>query len=199
MNIAYFDTFAGISGDMTLGAFIHAGVPLEHLRIELTKLGVSGYSLHSRIIERSAISAVKIDVETEDEDRHEHHHNHPQPHSHRSLADILSLIKSSGLTARIQSRAERIFIVIGEAEAKIHNTTIDKIHFHEVGAVDSIVDIVGACICLEYFDIEKLYSSPVRIGNGGFVNTQHGTMPIPTPATVEILKGYPTIPTEIPH
>ncbi len=210
MNIAYFDTFAGISGDMTLGAFIHAGVPLEHLQQELAKLGVQGYSLHSRIIERSAISAVKIDVETENEhhshneeaNEHHHHKEHShshREHSHRSLTDILSLIKASKLPARVQNRAEKIFTVIGEAEAKIHNTTIEKIHFHEVGAVDSIVDIVGASICFEYFGIEKLYSSPIRIGSGGFVNTQHGTMPIPTPATVEILQGYPTVLTDIPH
>jgi uncharacterized protein (TIGR00299 family) protein len=196
MNIAYFDTFAGISGDMTLGAFIHAGVPLSYLQEELKKLRIEGYTLHNHGIERSAISAIKIDVEVEHEHHHEHSHEH---HSHRSLTDILSLIKSSKLPARVQNRAEKIFTVIGEAEAKIHNTTIKKIHFHEVGAVDSIVDIVGACICLEYFNIEKLYSSPVRIGNGGFVNTQHGTMPIPTPATVEILKGYPTVLTDIPH
>lgn len=200
MTIAYFDTFAGISGDMTLGAFIHAGVPLEHLQIELKKLGIGGYSLHSRIIERSAISAVKIDVEIEGEHHHHHESHHNHEHSHgkaRSLKDILSLIKSSELSAQIQRRAEKIFTVIGEAEAKIHNTTIDKIHFHEVGAVDSIVDIVGTCICLEFFNIEKIYSSPIHLGSGGFVNTQHGTMPIPTPATVEILKDYPTVLTNI--
>jgi uncharacterized protein (TIGR00299 family) protein len=217
MTIAYFDTIAGISGDMTLGAFLHAGVPLEFLRKELAKLSVGGYSISTRTVERNTIAAQKVDVTIDGEgdsatphlhdhhtDGHNHHthdhhqHQHDHPHPLRSLADILGLIDQSTLPPRVRERAARIFTVIGQAEAKIHGTTLDKIHFHEVGAVDSIVDIVGACICLEYFGIDAVYSSPVKLGSGGFVHTQHGTMPIPTPATLEILQGYPTILTDIP-
>lgn len=208
MTIAYFDTIAGISGDMTLGAFLHAGVPLEHLRKELTKLSVEGYSIITRSVDRNAISALKVDVTIDVEDggtksHHHHagehnHHTHDHHHPSRSLEDILGMIDHSTLAPRVKERAARIFTVIGQAEAKIHGTTLDKIHFHEVGAVDSIVDIVGTSICLEYFGIDAVYSSPIKLGSGGFVNTQHGTMPVPTPATLEILQGYPTILTDIP-
>ncbi len=221
MKIAYFDTIAGISGDMTLGALIHAGVPLDFLQKELAKLQVTGYSVSTTSVERNAISAIHVDVTMDGEaapqesakhvhEGHDHPHDHHQeghaahhhPHQHsastRSLKDILALIGKSGLNSRIQERASKIFTVIGEAEAKIHSTTLEKIHFHEVGAVDSIVDIVGASICLEYLGVEAVYSSPVKLGNGGFVDTQHGKMPVPTPATVEILKNYPTLLTDIP-
>jgi uncharacterized protein (TIGR00299 family) protein len=138
----------------------------------------------------------------------DHHHSHDasshhhggsaHPHHSRSLKDILALIEESALAARVQERASKIFTIIGTAEAKIHNTPLDEIHFHEVGAVDSIVDIVGTAICMEYFGINAVYSSPVKLGSGGFVNTQHGKMPNPTPATVEILKEYRTVLTDIP-
>jgi len=182
MRIAYFDTFAGISGDMTLGAFINAGLPPEHLNAELSRLNLKGFRLETREIKRSAISATKVDVITEESGHH-----------HRSLADINKIIDESSLSSIVKERAKKIFHAIGIAEAKVHNTTIDNIHFHEVGAFDSIVDIVGTAICLEKFGIEKVYSSPVPIGCGGFVKTQHGTMPLPAPATLEILKNYPTV------
>ncbi len=216
MKIAYFDTIGGISGDMTLGAFVHAGIPLEVLRRELMKLAVEGYSLEQTTVQRNAITAVKINVVVEGEgapaeaqphhdhhhvndDESHHHHSHSHSHPTRSLKDILALIHTSSLAARVQDRASRIFTVIGTAEAKIHNTNLDQIHFHEVGAVDSIVDIVGTAICMEYFGIDAVYSSPVKLGNGGFVNTQHGQMPNPTPATVEILKDYRTVLTDVPY
>jgi len=215
MTIAYFDTIAGISGDMTLGALIQAGVPIDHLQRELSKLPLDGYSIGMRTVQRSAITAVKVDVVLQGEEAQpkthvhpdDHHghgvHSHEQvqhTHSHpsRGLSDILALIRSSTLVARVQERASKIFTMIGEAEAKIHNTTLEKIHFHEVGAVDSIVDIVGTSICLEYLGVDAVYSSPVKLGNGGFVETQHGKMPIPTPATAEILRNYPTLLTDIP-
>jgi pyridinium-3,5-bisthiocarboxylic acid mononucleotide nickel chelatase len=215
MTIAYFDTIGGISGDMTLGAFIHAGVPLDFLRQELLKLPVGGYSLEQKFIQRNAITAVKLNVIVEGEnvigelhaqddhhhshDAHSHHHDSPAHSRHsRSLKDILALIEKSALPARIQERASKIFTIIGTAEAKIHSTTLEQIHFHEVGAIDSIVDIVGTAICMEYFNIDAVYSSPVKLGSGGFVNTQHGKMPNPTPATIEILKDYRTVLTDIP-
>ncbi|HTR82406.1 MAG TPA: nickel pincer cofactor biosynthesis protein LarC [Bacteroidota bacterium] len=215
MTVAYFDTIGGISGDMTLGALIQAGMPIEFLRTELSKLPLAGYSVNQRTIERSAIAAIKVDVDVEGEEKHsaphshEHdhhdhghhaheHEHHVHAHPSRSLKDILALIERSTLGKRVQERASKIFTVIGDAEAKIHNTTPEKVHFHEVGAVDSIVDIVGASIGLEYFGVEAVYSSPVKLGSGGFVETQHGKMPIPTPATVEILRDYPTQLTDIP-
>ena len=215
MTIAYFDTISGISGDMTLGAFIHAGVPLEYLRKELQKLPVEGYSLEQKTVQQNAITAVKLNVIVEGENaiveshaHDDHHHPHDgqshhhgslaHPHHSRSLKDILALIEKSALAARVQERASKIFTVIGAAEAKVHNTTLEQIHFHEVGAVDSIVDIVGTAICMEYFGVDAVYSSPVKLGSAGFVNTQHGKMPIPTPATVEILKDYRTVLTDVP-
>ncbi|HEY5615221.1 MAG TPA: nickel pincer cofactor biosynthesis protein LarC [Bacteroidota bacterium] len=187
MNIAYFDTIAGISGDMTLGAFVSAGLPVDELAAELKKLNLHGFELHASHIERSGIVATKVDVVISE-----------QPHSHRHLKDINAIIDNSSLSDPVKQTAKKIFLEVAVAEAKVHNSTLEKIHFHEVGAIDSIVDIVGTAICLDTFNIEAVYSSHVRTGNGGFVKTQHGTMPIPTPATVEILKGYPTELTDIP-
>jgi uncharacterized protein (TIGR00299 family) protein len=182
MKIAYFDTFSGVSGDMTLGAFVSAGVPLEELKAELGKLGLTGVELEASHIVRSGITAVKLDVVISAPEK-----------KHRHLKDILALIYESSLSERVKRDARRIFEEVGKAEAKVHNTTIEKVHFHEVGALDSIVDIVGAAVCFELAGIERVYSSPVRLGSGGFIRADHGTMPLPAPATVEILKGYPTV------
>jgi len=186
MKVAYFDTIAGISGDMTLGAFVSAGFSVNELSSQLNKLNLSGFELEARHVERSGIVAVKIDVIISD-----------QPKYHRHLKDIYELINTSALSSRVKEQAKKIFHEIGVAEAKVHDSTLEKVHFHEVGAVDSLVDIVGTAICLEHFGIESVFSSPVKLGSGGFVNTEHGKMPIPTPATLEILKAYPTILTEI--
>jgi uncharacterized protein (TIGR00299 family) protein len=188
MKIAYLDTVSGIAGDMTIAAFVSAGLPLDDLVSELKKLPISGFELIGKHVQRNSIAAVHLDVVVSHE-----------PHYHRHLKDILSIINQSSLTDRIKERAQSVFTVIAGAEAKVHNTSIEKVHFHEVGSLDSIVDIVGTAICMEKFGIERLYSSPVRLGSGGTVNTQHGIMPTPTPATVEILKNYPTILTSIPH
>lgn len=187
MRIAYFDTVAGISGDMTLGAFISAGVELEQLQNELLKLNLTGYELKTETVTRSGISTVKLSVVV-----------HKQPHYHRHLKDIYTIIDSSKLNDKVKDSAKKIFLELAKAEASVHNTTIEKIHFHEVGAVDAIVDIVGTAICLDILNIEKIFSSPVKLGSGGFVETEHGRMPIPTPATVELLKYYPTVLTDIP-
>ncbi len=186
MRIAYFDTIAGISGDMALGAFVSAGVRIDDLIAELLKLGLPGYEIRASHIERSGISATKVDVVTSEQ------------HVHRHLSDINRIIGESALSPVVKARAGKIFNVIGSAEATIHNTTLEKIHFHEVGAIDSLVDIVGTAICLEQLGIGAVYSSPIKLGSGGFVNSEHGKLPVPTPATVEILKGYPTLLTDIP-
>ena len=182
MNVAYFDTIAGIAGDMTMAAFVSAGLTIDELSHELAKLSIGGFDLVGSHVERNGISAVHIDVVISQ-----------APHYHRHLKDIHSIIEASALSEETKTRAKSIFDTIAQAEAKVHNTTIEKVHFHEVGALDSVVDVVGAAICLEKFGIERVYSSPVRLGSGGFVETQHGTMPVPTPATLEILKDYPTV------
>jgi uncharacterized protein (TIGR00299 family) protein len=187
MRIAYLDTLAGISGDMTLGAFLSAGVRLDRLINELRKLNVSGYELSASHIKRNGISATKVDVVISE-----------APSYHRHLSNINAIIEQSSLSTTVQNYAKKIFYEVAVAEAAVHNSTIEKVHFHEVGAIDSIVDIVGTAICLEAMDIERVYSSPVKVGSGGTVHTQHGMMPVPTPATMEILKGYPIVLTEIP-
>ncbi len=187
MRIAYLDTLAGISGDMTLGAFLSAGVQLDRLIHELGKLNVSGYELSASHIKRNGIGATKVEVVISD-----------APSYHRHLSNINEIIEQSSLSGTVQDYAKRIFHEVAVAEAAVHNSTIEKVHFHEVGAVDSIVDIVGTAICLQEMGIERVYSSPVKVGSGGTVNTQHGTMPVPTPATMEILKGYPIVLSDIP-
>ncbi len=186
MKIVYFDTIAGISGDMTLAAFVSAGVRVDELVTELSKLNLTGFEVEASHIERSGIVATKIDIIVSDPPRYRRH-----------LKDINLLIDGSSLSDNVKTTAKKIFYELAIAEAKVHNSTIEKIHFHEVGAVDSLVDIVGTAICLEKLGIEAVYSSPVKVGQGGFVKTQHGAMPIPTPATMEVLRGYPILLTDI--
>jgi len=163
-------------------------MPFDTLTAELHKLSIGGFRLEQSRVLRSAIDAVHIDVVITEE-----------PHYHRHLKDILGIIEASTLAAGVKARAAAIFRVIAEAEAKVHGSTIEKIHFHEVGALDSIVDIVGTAICLESLGIDTVYSSPVKLGAGGIITTQHGAMPTPAPATIEILKDYPVVFTSLPH
>jgi uncharacterized protein (TIGR00299 family) protein len=188
MRILYFDTIGGMSGDMALGALVNAGISLDDLSNDLQSLSIPGFEIAARHIERSGIVATKIDVVIT-----------AQPKHHRHLKDIEALIDDSGLTASVKERSKKIFREVAQAEAKVHNTTIEKVHFHEVGALDSIIDIIGVSICLERLGIEAVYSSPIKVGRMGLVNAQHGKLPIPTPATMEILKGYPIVLTEIPY
>jgi uncharacterized protein (TIGR00299 family) protein len=188
MKVAYFDTVGGIAGDMTMAAFVSAGLPIDMLAGELKRLRLGGFEVTATHVQRNAIDAVHCDVVV----------TH-QPDYHRHLKDILALLDASDLSPGVKERAGAIFRVIAEAEARIHNTTVDRVHFHEVGAIDSIVDVVGAVICLEHFGIETVYSSPVRLGSGGFVAAQHGRIPTPTPATLEILRDYPIVLTSVPH
>ncbi len=188
MKIAYFDTIAGISGDMTLGAFISAGFSVDELNKEIQKLNLRGIEIQASHVVRNGITAVHVDIVVSE---HQHHH--------RSLSHINSLIDKSTLSERVKSDAKKIFLELAKAEAKVHHAAIEKVHFHEVGALDSIVDIVGAAICFEKFGIEQIFSSPIKLGSGGFVNSAHGQLPVPTPATVEILKDYPTVLSNIQH
>lgn len=188
MTIAYLDTVGGIAGDMTMAAFVSAGVPLDWLSGELRHLGIGGFELSARHVKRNSVDAVHIDVVTTED-----------AHVHRQLKDVLAILDASAFPPRARERARDVFRVIAEAEAHIHATTPERVHFHEVGALDSIVDVVGSVLCMEHFGIEEVYSSPVRLGSGGFIETRHGRMPVPAPATLEILKGYPTVLTSVPH
>ncbi len=188
MKIAYFDTIAGVSGDMTLGAFVSAGLPLDELRSNIALLNLPGVELEAKHIKRNGITAVKIDVVISTRQTH-----------HRHVKDIFDIIDDSPISPRVKEHAKKIFMEVAKAEAKVHDSTIEKIHFHEVGALDSIVDIVGTALCFELCGIEAAYSSPVRLGSGGFVETEHGRLPLPAPATSEILRDYPIVLTNVAH
>lgn len=185
-KIAYFDCFSGISGDMTLGVLVDLGLKPEILKDELSKLNLDGYKINFNKVQKHGITATKVDIEFED---HDHHHG-------RHLSDIIKLISESQLNDDIKTIAKKIFTKLGEAEAKVHNVDIEKIHFHEVGAVDSILDIVGSAIGINILGIDKIFSSPLPLGQG-FAKSSHGVIPIPAPATVELLRGIPAKPTEI--
>ena len=179
MKIAYFDCFSGISGDMTLGALVDAGCNLAEMETHLRRLPVPGWRISAEKVVRRGFRATQVKVESSD------------PQRHRSLSDILQLIERAGLPLPIAERASRIFRRLGEAEALVHGVPIEKVHFHEVGAVDAIVDIVGAAAGFEQLGIEEFFCSALNLG-GGRVNTQHGNLPVPAPATAELLRGAPT-------
>lgn len=175
VKIAYIDCFSGLSGDMTLGALIDAGVPIEALREALVSLPVEGYRIESQAVTRHGISGQQARVILESIE---------QPHRH--LRNIEEIIRGSRLSQSVQDTACRIFRILAEAEAAIHGTSIDEVHFHEVGAVDSIVDIVGAVWGLEALGVTEVFASPVPTGSGT-VKTAHGLLPVPAPATLELL------------
>jgi uncharacterized protein (TIGR00299 family) protein len=177
-RIAYFDCFSGISGDMVLGALVEAGADLRAIETELRKLGLEGWSISAEKVKRGAIFATHVKVESS------------EGHHHRGLSIILGRIDKAGLAPRAAERARRIFTRLAEAEAKVHNMPVEEIHFHEVGAVDSIVDIVGAAVGFELLGIDEFACSALDVG-AGQVKTTHGLLPVPAPATVELLRGAP--------
>jgi uncharacterized protein (TIGR00299 family) protein len=174
---AYFDCFSGCSGDMVLGALVNAGLPLAILKKGLSSLAVYGYELSVRKVKRSAIAATKFTVTVDETEA--------QPV--RSLEDILGLIKDSKLPKRVKDRASAIFQRLGDAESKVHGVPLGKVHFHEIGAVDSIIDIVGAAFGLDALKIERFYSSPLPLGSGT-IWTAHGVLPVPAPATLRLVE-----------
>src|SRR5581483_80397 len=220
MRALYFDCFSGASGDMIVGALLDLGVSLEDLKHELEKLRLDGYSVGLRKVERSHISVTKFDVNVAGQPEahghphsHDHHHEHEghshshdhhahdhsndhshdhdhHHHEHRSLSTIERMINDAALPLRVKERATRIFRRLGEAEATIHNIPIEDVHFHEVGAVDSIVDIVGSCIGFELLGIDQFFCSALNVGYG-MVKCAHGLMPVPAPATARLLEGAP--------
>ena len=184
VKTAYIDCTFGVSGDMLLGALVACGLPLETLARELEKLHVHGFELAEEAVIDAGIAAVHVDVRTE----HQHEHRH--------LSHITGIIESSGLSENVKANAVRIFTRLAEAEAKVHGTTPEKIHFHEVGALDAIVDVVGACIGFDYFGIERIIATPLHLGTGT-VKCAHGLMPVPVPAVVELSAGIPVVRTGI--
>jgi uncharacterized protein (TIGR00299 family) protein len=185
MKILYYDCFAGISGDMNLGAMLDLGVNRAYLLSELQKLTIDPYEIRISSDQRKGITGTRVNVIVSSENGNHDHHAH-----HRTYAMIKKLIDDSTLSDRVKTISLDIFSKLARAEAKIHNCAVDDIHFHEVGAVDSIVDIVGAAICLDFLNVDKILCSPVQVG-GGFVKCAHGTFPVPAPATAELLTGVP--------
>lgn len=178
-RILYFDIVNGVSGDMTIASLLDLGVPKEIFLEELNKLNLDKeFEIKIESKNESGIVGTTVKVLTK------------EVNAHRHLVDIFEIIDNSALDCSIKDRAKKIFITIGEAEAKVHGTTIDKIHFHEVGAIDSIVDIIGVSILIDLLCIDKIYSTAVPLGCG-FVKCDHGMMPVPAPATIEILKDTP--------
>jgi hypothetical protein len=213
MKILHYDAFAGISGDMNLAALIDLGVDPDHLRAELGKLGLDEeFGLDVRTDSRCGIHGTRVDVRLHP---HRHHHDHDgaghthghghdhgghghHHHAHRGLADITAIIGQSALDRAVKDTSLALFRLVAEAEARVHGTTVDKVHFHEVGATDSIVDLVGAAICLESLGVDAVWASPVELG-AGTVRCAHGVMPVPAPATEAILHGVPTTRGGTPH
>lgn len=217
MKVAYFDCFAGISGDMTVGALLDLGLDLARLEQELQKLPLAGYRLEASQVNKQGVRATQFRVlladgegerladsefeevkpeelpagqaETEIHHHHDHHSGATGPEQ-RSLQEILTLIDQSELSSKVKAIAQAIFQRLGEAEAQVHGLPVEEVHFHEVGGVDAIVDIVGAAIGLEQLGIERVYASPLHLGSG-FVRCAHGLYPVPAPATANLVAGAP--------
>ncbi len=182
MTIAYFDCFAGAAGDMIVGALLDAGASLETIRRMLATFAIDGYELAATPVQRNGIAATKFDVIVQP--------NVPQPHRH--LTDITAMIDNAALPAGVADRAHHVFRHLAAAEAAVHGCGINEVHFHEVGAVDSIVDIVAACIAMDELNIDQIACSPIAVGSGT-VMCDHGVLPVPTPATARMLQNIPIL------
>ncbi len=180
MRSLYYDCFSGISGDMNLGAMLDLGVDPQMLINELKKLDIGPYEIIIRKEQRKGITGTRVEVIVPPESQTEERH----------YGDIVSLIKQSSLSGKVKDLSLKIFLKLAEAESRVHGHNLDEVHFHEVGAVDSIVDVVGAAVCLDSLNVNNIAASPVQLG-GGFVKCRHGIFPVPAPATAEILKGIP--------
>ncbi|PWT84037.1 MAG: nickel pincer cofactor biosynthesis protein LarC [Blastocatellia bacterium] len=208
-RVLYFDCFSGISGDMVLGALIDAGLPLNELKAALGSLAISGYDVDARRVLRAGVSATKFGVHehngriaaasNQQYDVHHdhgqgHHHgdeeHHAHSHPHRSLPEIYALIDQSALPQAGRARAKALFQRLAEVEASIHQMPVEQVHLHEVGALDSIIDVVGAVFAIEWFSAERIVCSPLNVG-GGMVKSAHGTFPVPSPATIKLLGDAP--------
>ena len=190
MKVAYFDCPSGVAGDMILGALVDAGLPFETLRDGLAGLHLPGYTLERREVMKGAFRATKIEVQVA---RTAHG---SEAHPHRDLPGILRLIAAADLADSIRSAAARIFTRLGEAEGRVHGVGPERVQFHDVGAVDAIVDVTGACIGLDWLGVGAVHCSPLPIG-GGTVRGPHGPVPVPAPGTAELLKGFPVVDTGV--
>lgn len=179
VEILYIDPVAGASGDMFLGALVDLGVDFDALTGELGKLAVPGFALKRSETKRHTIAATKVDVVVED-----------VPHPHRHVGDLLAIISKADLPGRVKERAGRVLMRLAEAESAAHRMPVEKIHLHEVGGLDCLVDIVGTCVCLELLGIDTIISGPVTVGTGT-VGCAHGRMPVPAPGTLRILQDFP--------
>jgi uncharacterized protein (TIGR00299 family) protein len=178
MKILYYECFAGISGDMNLGALVDLGVPEEYLISELAKLSLQNYEVKIERQAKNGIGGIKVDVLYKEEKKHRNYH------------DIEQIINKSALCQSVKDLSLSIFLRLAEAEAKVHQSTVEEIHFHEVGALDAIIDIVGAAICVDFLKPDKIICSTIELG-GGFTESAHGRLPVPAPATAEIFKDIP--------
>lgn len=183
IKVAYFDCFSGISGDMCLGALLANGLPREELVAGLSGLPMAGWELEVRAAQHHGIAALDVEVKV----------SGPQPHRH--LEDILALIDSSPLPAPVREKAMAVFQRMAEAEGKVHGIAPEKVHFHEVGAVDAIIDVVGTVLGLHLLGVERVMASPLPLGSG-WVECHHGRLPVPAPATMYLLEGFPVYGTE---
>ena len=184
MRAAYLDCFSGISGNMFLGALVDAGLPEAVLRDAIARIDLKGFSIKIKPVDKWGIRATHLDVDL------------TSKHHHRGLSDITKLIRAAELPDAVKEKACLVFERLGRAEAKVHGMPLEKVHFHEVGAVDAIIDIVGTVFGFHYLGVERIYCSPLRVGRG-FVKAAHGIMPIPAPATAELLHGIPWYPGDI--
>lgn len=212
MKILYFDCFSGISGDMTMGALLDAGGDAEALKRDLAKLNLGdAFHLHIQKKLKNGVMSTHVDVATdhvhgdhdhehhhdhehdhdhEHEHEHDHDHGHTHEHVHRGLSDVTAVIEQSDLEPEVKETAKKIFRTLAEAEAKMHGTTVDEVHFHEVGAIDAIVDVCGAAILLHQLKPDRIVCSKINVGTG-YVQCAHGLFPVPAPAVAEILRGEP--------
>lgn len=187
MRVAYFDCFSGASGDMILGSLMDAGLDIGVLRHELSKLGLTHYDLQAEPVIKCGVSGTRALVLI-DQSHHSEHHRH--------LKEIREILEQSGLDDAIKEQALAIFLRLAEAEATVHGKSVDEIHFHEVGAMDAIIDVVGAVAGLRALGVERVYCSPMHVGSGT-VEAAHGTLPVPAPATAELIKGRPSFSTGV--
>ncbi len=198
MNILAFDSVGGASGDMILGALIDLGVDADALARDLHSLGVGHFHLRVERGLSAHLAGTRVEVQVESDDHahaHDHHHDHAP---HRGLIEIEALIRASALPEAVKDRSCRVFRRIAEVEARMHGTTVEQIHFHEIGAIDSIVDIVGCCLALHRLAVDAVAVGPLPQGRG-VIHCAHGTFPNPAPATVELLRGMAVEQTDLPH
>jgi pyridinium-3,5-bisthiocarboxylic acid mononucleotide nickel chelatase len=198
MRIAYLDVFFGISGDMTLGALVDAGADPDELIAELGKLNVGGWELRFEQVMVQGLGATRASV-TRPHDLGHHHHHHDENHHHEhgmTPSELVQIIRDSDLDEPVKIRSVAVIDRLAQVEARAHRVTVERVHFHELGGLDTVIDVVGAVAGLDLLRVERLYCSPIPVGRG-FVNTAHGRLPVPVPAVVGLLEGLPTVPLQV--